>query len=229
MRSLAVLLLLAGCTPSSGAKDSLEIVTGGATKADRLPVIVALHGYGGAPEEITHLFDTFSGKARVIAPRGTERAHAGWGWFPADRASYEIPDRVAAAADRVIAAIATAPAGCGKPIVIGFSQGGMLSWAVAARAPERIAAAIPLAGLLPSPLWPKKTASPPPVFVYHGDADPVVPLDEDEMTREAFVAAGYAVTFKKMPNVRHRVTPEMISDVYAVLEKLLRDEGCWVN
>lgn len=229
VRSLAVVLLLVGCQPAVGAKDGLEIVTGGARKTDRLPVIVALHGYGGAPEEITRLFDTFTGKARVIAPHGAERAHAGWGWFPADRPAYEHPERVAAASDRVVAAIAHAPAGCGKPIVIGFSQGGMLSWAVAARAPERILAAIPLAGLLPNQLWPKKTTSPPPVFAYHGDADNVVPLDEDEMTRDAFVAAGYAVTFKRMPNVRHRVTPEMVSDLYAVLEKLMRDEGCWVN
>jgi len=60
--------------------------------------------------------------------------------------------------------------------VIGHSMGGYGAWALAARAPDRLAAAIQICGggitawcrrLRDMPLW-----------AFHGDADSVVPVDE---------------------------------------------------
>ena len=47
----------------------------------------------------------------------------------------------------------------GKVVVTGFSQGGMLSYALALHHPELIEYALPISGMLPEVLWP---TTPPP-------------------------------------------------------------------
>jgi len=61
--------------------------------------------------------------------------------------------------------------GVGDPIVTGHSQGGMMTFAVAAEAPSLVKTAIPVAGWLPVDLWPDSL---PPTSAVHGTADRTV-------------------------------------------------------
>ena len=235
-RAICLVTVVCCCLPSVSAfaeDASLEILTGGATKKDKLPLIVALHGRGGAPSEIIHLLDGFSVKARVIAPHGATRVGEGWGWFESSWKA--MPDEMApgikAAADLVAKLIADktrTSATCGKAIVVGFSQGGFLAYALAAREPAIIGAALPISGYLPMTLTPSSLRRDRPgrVTAYHGDADEVIKLDYDRTTHERFVAAGFGGELQVYPGVKHQVTPQMVKDIHAQLAREIKDAGC---
>jgi len=211
----------------------LERYTGGATPKEKLPLIVALHGRGGGPNEIIHLLDGFSVKARVIAPHGATRVSTGWGWF--DPSWKTMPDEMASgiksAADLMAKAIAEktkASPTCGKAIVVGFSQGGFLAYALAAREPAIIGAALPVSGYLPMTLSPSSVRSDKPgrVTAYHGDADDVIKLSYDQATHERFVAAGFGGELHVYAGVKHQITQQMVKEIHEQLAKEIKDAGC---
>jgi phospholipase/carboxylesterase len=207
---------------SAGELQYLEIVTGGAKADDRLPMIVAVHGLGDNPENFAHLFDTFSDRARVILPRGIDAHGDGWSWFPLrarDPDTEALARAIAAASDKLAASITAVAATrntAGKPILTGFSQGGMLSFAVAVRHPDTIAVALPVGGWLPPPLWPttKAAKGTPKIVAFHGTDDAAV---EYGPTRDAVAALdgqGYAAELVTYPGIGHVITPEMQRDVF---------------
>ncbi|MEM8955990.1 MAG: hypothetical protein AAGD22_17675 [Verrucomicrobiota bacterium] len=86
--------------------------------------------------------------------------------------------------------------------VLGHSGGGFGSWNAIWHDPERFAAAIPTAGGLPpwkDPIRFKEV----PVWAFHGDADPVVPV---EFTREIFERmkeVGGDMKYTELSGVKH--------------------------
>jgi phospholipase/carboxylesterase len=106
----------------------------------------------------------------------------------------------------------------------GFSQGGALAMHVALRARERLAGLVALSCylLLPERLESEASAQSRslPIFMGHGEEDPVVPLQAGEQTRDRLVAAGYSPRFETYP-MPHAVHPREIADVGAWIEERL--------
>ena len=195
-RRPVLLLLLLACLPAMAFADQptptplkspvlehLVRVTGGAASTDRLPMVIAVHGLGDRPESFARLFEGYPGKVRVIVPRAPTPYGRGGTWFRLEKPPG--PGMVAdmrTSADALAQLIAVAQTRYptqGKPIVTGFSQGGMLSYAMAVLHPKAIRGAVPIAGLLPKALWPK--AGPvAPVRALHGTADNRVPYSAAE-------------------------------------------------
>ena len=103
-------------------------------------------------------------------------------------------------------------------VITGFSQGGMLSFAVATRHPEAVAAAVPIAGALPQPL--ALPARLPPVRALHGEADRRIPFAAGQATVEALAARGDA-RLQAFPGVGHAIPAPMRAALFATLEALL--------
>jgi phospholipase/carboxylesterase len=209
----------------------LERVTGGASPSDTLPLILGIHGFGGSPEDFGGVLTGFSAPARVILPYGTIPIRSGHAWFTLPDPSRPEPAGagVRRAADRLAALLAeivrTRPT-AGKPIVVGFSQGGMLSYAMAALHPEAVGAAFPLGGLLQPDLWP--AAWPPgqpkiPIRAFHGDSDPRVSIDDDRATARHLRDIGLPVELVEYPGVGHSVPREMRRDLLPALEQAARE------
>lgn len=195
--------------------------TGGATPDETLPMVVAIHGLGDRPERFA-LLRGYPGQLRVIVPRALDPHGRGFSWFPI-RARNPDRERVArglrAATDKVatmIEAVTKRYPTRGKPIVTGFSQGGMLSFALAVTHPELVAAALPVAGVLPEPMWPSAKApdDPPPIVALHGDADPLLAIDATRQTVAALREAGFEATLTEYPGVPHRIQPNMRRDLF---------------
>ena len=233
MRSLVFLALLAlGCHRVAAGAEPVDFYTGGAKPGDAVPVIIALHGYGGRPERIVRMLDGFALRAHVIAPRGIHTAGHGWGWVSIriEHSTDELAPGITEAADAVLRVVAERTRGqatCGRPIVVGFSQGGFLSYALAARSPAVVAAAFPIGGLLSPSLRPTKAPKDAPrVLAFHGEADETVDLEEDRRTYAAFEQAGYAGKLHTYPGVQHVIAPEIVRDVQEEIARAIRDEGC---
>ena len=204
---------------SSGLR-YLEVLTGGAAAEDPVPVVVAMHGLGDHPETFRLLLDDLPARARVVFPRGPmPHGSDGFSWFefhPNDeKGGDELGKGIRTAADRVsqlIVALKKERGGPERAVVCGFSQGGILSFELAAAHPELIAEAIPVSGYLPSPLWPSerpKLRPLPKVLALHGETDPLIPLQWASWSVEALRSNGYDITLKSWPRVSHALSPEM--------------------
>ncbi len=98
--------------------------------------------------------------------------------------------------------------------LVGLSGGGNGVWNLGYRAPERFAALVAVSGWVmregivaadtgpPYPVIAARIRSLP-VWIWHGDADSVVPVEESRRMVEALNAAGGEVTYTELPGVGH--------------------------
>ncbi len=200
----------------AGDLDVLVRASGGARPRDRVPLIVALHGLGDRPEAFAGLLSGFAKPARLAFPRAPDRWGSGYSWFPyRDGADDDERARgITAASKRVAVAVEALKqrAPTSEVIVTGFSQGGMLSFALAVLRPELFARSIPISGMLPESLWPRGSAGPtrlPAIVALHGIEDPRVPIGPTRESVSALSAHGYQAQLLEFENVGHAVSPEM--------------------
>jgi phospholipase/carboxylesterase len=209
--------------------DSVEIVLGGANAGDPLPMIVVLHGLGDKPENLAQIFAGLGTRARVMLLRAPDRwGLDGYSWFPIDidrgAESVNAADisRVADRVAKTVAELVHVRPTIGKPIVTGFSQGGMLSFALALHHADTFARALPVSGWIPPALVPdeKQAKSAAPIFAIHGDADQIVPFAATKELVRVLEQRGANVTLVAEPGVAHAITPHMRDVLFAELAKL---------
>jgi phospholipase/carboxylesterase len=200
-------------------------VTADADAQARLPMIVAVHGLGDRPEDFITLFAALPFAARVVAVRGITPYGDGFTWFPPGDADRE-PGAFLAATRAIAAdlpALTRRFPTCGAPVITGFSQGGMLAFAVAAHAPGALRAAIPLAGRLPAAALPAAppTAPLPWVTALHGMSDARIAFDLGDEAVRALRRLGFAATMRPFEGVGHTVSPAMRAVLYDELRRAL--------
>jgi len=247
-RRVIFLLLMLGCAPTErgtravseevlsngGQQDTLDYVerlTGGALANERLPLVVAVHGLGDRPEHFARVFDGWTVKARVVLPAGPVRWGDGHAWMTVRSAESERMSELAAqtrdSADRIAAwikVVSRRHPTQGKPIVTGFSQGGMLSYALATHHGDVIAAAVPVSGFLPNPLYPSNGRVLAPVYGLHGGSDDVLSVEWAQNTVKHLQEVGGEASLQVYPGVPHRVSPTMRVDWFQTLERVALKE-----
>ena len=192
----------------------LEMTTGGAQATDALPVIVFIHGMGDRPESFVPWVATWSIRARVVLPRAPHPRPPGYSWFNYPALDDDL-DKGVREATRGLGALLEElarerPATAGN-IVSGFSQGGILSFALAALRPDLVSHALPISGFLPPTIAPRAGdgGRGNTLFAMHGDEDGMVPIDRDRRSIAVLRGAGIDASLREFPGVRHTITPEM--------------------
>jgi phospholipase/carboxylesterase len=190
--------------------------------ASDAPLVFGIHGRGDTPESFSDTFHAYGTPARFYFPRAPTPYGEGYTWFSLGPGTTEsdVATSLGEARDALHARI-VAIAGHRKYAIVGFSQGGFLAYAFAAKYPGEVACAIPIAGALPATLRPRAGSTLPVVRAFHGDADARVDLAWDRDTLASFVAAGGDAKLFVFPGVAHRTTPKERSDVYAALDTCL--------
>ena len=189
------------------------------------PLVVAVHGLGDRPENLAELYRAISTPCRLVLPRGPIAYAGGSSWFDIDipyAPDAALGARIAQAADGVAALIdhlKATRAIRGRPVVSGFSQGGMISFAVAIRHPGAVGVAVPIAGALPESVLPASpTSGPKPsIRAFHGAADDLVPVEHARRTVFTLRAAGYDATLQEYAGVGHTVSEAMRQDALAAI------------
>lgn len=208
--------------PAATQSEPLQFVTrttGGKTDAEPLPWVIAMHGLGDRPESFVDLFDSVSFAAHVYVLQAPLAYGSGFDWFGV-RVSGDpvrLSRAIERAAERVVQMIdmlAQRSENRGKPAVTGFSQGGMLSYALAVLHPDKIGFAAPVSGWLPPQLWPQARGSDPfaPIVGFHGEADRGVPFAQCRLAVEHLLGLGYPVTFHTYPGLGHSMSRALITD-----------------
>jgi predicted peptidase len=122
-----------------------------------------------------------------------------------------------AALDQTMREYQTDPA---RVYLTGLSMGGNGTWYIAYRNPKRFAAIAPVCGWISPGFW--KSADPvvpasggepypalaaqlrqTPTWIFHGEVDPVVPVDESRKAFAALQAAGAPVQYSEVPGTGH--------------------------
>jgi phospholipase/carboxylesterase len=209
----------------------LESVRGGARADERLPMVVLIHGLGDEPRRDWLDLVPRAARARVIMPRGPTPYHGGFSWFPfeiGDHRSDGLAKTLGPRAEQLAAALKLLQARRptrGRPIVAGFSQGGMLSFAMATRYPERFELVVPISGGLPDALWPVRAAPGAarlPIRALHGARDTIVPIEPARELTQRLRKLGYDATLREFPELGHSIAPEVRQQVIQELSAAVR-------
>jgi len=222
----------------------LELVSGGDPAATPVASILVLHGLGadgndfvpiaqeldlGAIGPVRFVFP--SAPVRPVTLNGGYRMRAWYDIFPppsrpgAERPEDEPGLREAAA---LVQGLLDREAARGVPasrtVLMGFSQGCAVTLMAGLRAPLRLAGLVGLSGYLPLAATTAAERSQAnrdvPIFLAHGEHDPMVVLDRGEATRDVLQSLGYDVDWHSYP-MEHSVCAEEVEDLNAWLLRVL--------
>lgn len=179
---------------------------------------VLLHGYGSNEFDLIPLARELGLKGPIESFVAPQKAGNGHAWFAIERGpdgSRAEPAEVDAALGRLISSLAVLrDLHDGHELVLlGFSQGAMMTMLAAAEHPGAFDRGIALSGALPRPLKPTAVGTRPQLFLGHGDGDRVVSLERGRAAEAALREAGVPLTFREYPGMGHRVDPRVVADV----------------
>jgi phospholipase/carboxylesterase len=196
------------------------------------PTLIALHGWGASAHDLLGLAPHLhGGRALVLCPQGPFGFEIGpgvngYGWFPLS--SGRPPDAAAFACGQgaLAAFLAEAqdhyPVDRRKLVLLGFSQGGVMAYDAALRAPERFAGLVALSSWLPFALLGSVPRLPAhaqlPAFVSHGTEDPMIPLAMGRESRDRLIDLGVPTTYREY-GMGHEIRPETLRDLVGWLEQ----------
>jgi phospholipase/carboxylesterase len=192
-------------------------------------LVVLLHGVGADGEDLIGLAPALAERlphAAFVAPDGPEpcdMAPMGRQWFSLrDRRPEVLLAGVQASApileSFLDAELAREALGPPQLALVGFSQGTMMALHVALRRAPALAAVLGYSGALVGPeRLAAERRSQPPVFLVHGDADDVVPVQALFAAVEALQAAEIPVQWAVRRGLPHAIDPESIAHGAAFL------------
>jgi phospholipase/carboxylesterase len=178
--------------------------------------LVLLHGRGADENDLYPLLDLLDPERRLLGVTPGGPLHlppGGRHWYALGGIPTPDPATFFATAPRLAAFLDTLPLPIDRVVLGGFSQGAVMSWAMAL-GPDRPrpAAVVALSGFLPQvqgyPLDPARLAGVP-VAVAHGTLDPVISSRFGAEAAETAAAAG-ADLLRLESDVPHMVDPAWI-------------------
>lgn len=184
--------------------------------------LVLLHGRGSDDGDLRPLLDVIDPRRELLGltPRGPlELPPGGFHWYAVERVGFPDP----ASFERTLAELSAWLDELELPVILGgFSQGAVMSYAAglgAGRPSPR--ALIALSGFIPTvPRWQLEDRPGLPVFVTHGSADAVIPVEFGRAAQQRLSAGGFDVTWREAPGGHHvdpRLLPELADWVRSVL------------
>lgn len=200
-------------------------------KSDKNPLLLLLHGYGSNEEDLFSFASELPEEYYVISVRAPyDLMYGSYAWyainFDADENKFsdleqarKSRDLIANFIDELLAAY---PIDAEKVTLIGFSQGSILSYAVALSYPQKIQRVVAMSGYLNTEIA-KETYSQNDfkslrIFVSHGTSDQVIPVDWARKAKPALEALGIETLYKEYP-IGHGVSPQNFYDFRNWLEQ----------
>jgi phospholipase/carboxylesterase len=198
---------------------------------DTNPLLLLLHGYGSNEEDLFSFAEQLPEEYLIISARAPYPLPPyGNAWYAInfDAGMNKFSDKVQAVASRDLIAkfidelIEAYPVDKDKITLIGFSQGAILSYAVALTYPQKISRVIALSGYLNTNIagkeYTKDELTKLKLFISHGTADQVIPVDWARKAPEFFRDLGIETEYHEYP-VGHGVAPQNFYDMLHWMEK----------
>ena len=193
-------------------------------KLDKNPLLLLLHGYGSNEADLFSFAEELPENYYIISARAPyDMQYGSYAWyainFDADQNKFSdneqariSRDLIAKFIDELIQAY---PIDSNNVSLIGFSQGSILSYAVALSYPEKVQKVVAMSGYLNLEIvaedYLKNSFNNLKIFASHGTVDQVIPVEWARKTPAILENLGIAITYKEYP-VGHGVAPKNFYD-----------------
>lgn len=191
--------------------------------------VLALHGWGANGMDLLGLAPYLAGgRFLVLCPQGSVIVPLGpmdgYGWFPLMVGAPPDPAAFAKGVDDVQrfldAALQRYPIDRTKLVVFGFSQGGVIAYALALADPERFAGLVALSSWLPVEL--ARTLPPRPrdrlwTLVHHGTRDDLIGVERGRESVENLRRLQVPVTYREF-DMGHEISGDSLVDLSTWLQ-----------
>lgn len=191
---------------------------------DKNPMLLLLHGYGSNEEDLFSFASELPEEYYVISARAPyDMMYGCYAWyainFDADENKFsdinqaqQSRDLIANFIDELVEKF---PIDIKKVALVGFSQGCILSYAVAVSYPEKIQRVVAMSGYFNAEIalegFAKNDFSNLKIFASHGSVDQVIPVDWARKATPALQQLGIDIVYKEYP-VGHGVAPQNFYD-----------------
>jgi len=192
--------------------------------------IVALHGRGADAYDLLPLVESLGfDDLLVIAPRAPRLFEFGGGYAWYDLSEEGVPDppsfneSLQLLREFLVEIRKSYPMNPNKLILLGFSQGTVMSYAAGLLDPTHVRGIVALSGYIPSKSnlqFEMDKLSGLPVFISHGAYDELIPLKLGLESAELLRGAGANVTFREYA-MGHQVTEDTLRDLSSWLRDVL--------
>ncbi|SDH23808.1 phospholipase/carboxylesterase [Flavobacterium omnivorum] len=191
---------------------------------DKNPLLLLLHGYGSNEADLFSFADELPDEYYIISARAPyNMQHGSYAWydinFDADQNKFSDHDQAKVSRDLIAGfideLIQTYPIDPEKVTLIGFSQGSILSYAVALSYPEKVQKVVAMSGYLNLEIvsddYLKNNFNNLKIFASHGTSDQVIPVAWAKKTPVILENLGIDITYKEYP-IGHGVAPQNFYD-----------------
>lgn len=193
-------------------------------KLDKNPLLLLLHGYGSNEADLFSFAAELPEHYYIVAARAPyDLQYGSYGWyainFDADENKFSDLNQARISRDRITTFIdellVNYPIDAKKVTLIGFSQGSILSYAVALSYPEKVQQVVAMSGYLNTEMatenFKQNNLSHLKIFASHGTSDQVIPVEWARKTKPMLDQLGVENVYKEYP-IGHGVTPQTFYD-----------------
>ena len=193
-------------------------------KLDKNPLLLLLHGYGSNEQDLFSFAAELPEEYYIVSARAPYNLQYGsYAWyainFDADQNKFSDNDQARISRELIAKFIDELidkyPIDATNVTLIGFSQGTILSYAVALSHPEKVQRVVAMSGYINPEIlednYLKNSFSNLKVFASHGTADQVIPVEWGRKAKPFLENLGIETTYKEYP-VGHGVSPQNFYD-----------------
>jgi phospholipase/carboxylesterase len=193
-------------------------------KLDKNPLLLLLHGYGSNEEDLFSFATELPEEYYIVSARAPYNMQNGaYAWyainFDADENKFSDHEQAKISRDLIAKfideLIQTYPIDSKNVTLVGFSQGSILSYAIALSHPDKVQRVVALSGYVSEPIleenYLRNDLSKLKIFHSHGTADQVIPVEWARKTKPFLEKLGINSTYKEYP-VGHGVAPQNFYD-----------------
>jgi phospholipase/carboxylesterase len=193
-------------------------------KLDKNPLLLLLHGYGSNEEDLFSFATELPDEYYIVSARAPYNLQYGaYAWyainFDADENKFSDHEQAKISRDLIAQfideLIQTYPIDPKNITLVGFSQGSILSYAIALSHPDKVQRVVALSGYVSEPIleenYLRNDLSKLKIFHSHGTADQVIPVEWARKTKPFLEKLGINSTYKEYP-VGHGVAPQNFYD-----------------
>lgn len=191
---------------------------------DKNPLLVLIHGYGSNEQDLFSFASELPDEYYIVSARAPyDIQYGSYAWYAInfDAAQNKFSDNDQARSSRDLIAqfieelTANYPIDSQNVTLIGFSQGAILSYAVALSHPEKVQRVVAMSGYLNTEIleenYLKNSFSNLKMFTSHGTVDQVIPVEWGRKAKPFLENLGINTTYKEYP-IGHGVSPQNFYD-----------------
>ena len=200
-------------------------------KLAKNPLLLLLHGYGSNEEDLFSFASELPEEYYVVSARAPyDMMYGSYAWyainFDADENKFSDIGQAKLSRDLIVKfideLIENHPIDSENVTLIGFSQGSILSYAVALSYPEKVQRLVAMSGYLNTEIavdgFEKNDFSGLKIFASHGTVDQVIPVEWARKSPGILENLGISCVYKEYP-IGHGVSPQNFYDFKSWLQQ----------